>query len=94
MEKINIVEILAKYTGKNISIKQEGFLQAQYEILKMNYQYQGDLLKINSTQNENYLELNLNQIHKIEETENEIKIYMDNDTIVNIIGTQLKQCPN
>ena len=82
MEKINIVEILAKYTGENISIKQEGFLQAKYEIQKMNYQHQEDLLKINSTQNENYLELNPNQIYQIEETENGIKIYMDNDTII------------
>ena len=89
MEKINIVEILVKYTGENIRIKQEGFLQAQYEIQKMNYQHQGDLLKINSIQNENYIELNLNQIHKIEEIENGIKIYMDNDTIIKIKGTLL-----
>lgn len=84
MEKYNIEEILNKYIGKSIEIKQEGFLQARYTITSLAHNTEEEILNITDNQTNNYLQINTNQIYKLEDQPNETQIYLDNDTTIKL----------
>lgn len=84
MDKINLLEILNKYLGEIVVIKQEGFLGAQYVIEKMHCGLQDEILRMWSAESGSYVSVNINQIYKVENSEEQIRIYMDNDTVINI----------
>lgn len=77
-EKINVLE------GKNIIILQDGFIESKYIIKNMKYKIENEILKILSKDTISFTKINLNQIYKIEIKNEIIKLYLDNDTIINL----------
>lgn len=80
--KNNLEEKLNKVIGKNVIIIQDGFLKSKYSIHKLHYFIEYDILDITDEESNNYLNINLNQIYKIENNEKEIKLFLDNDIII------------
>ena len=79
---INLKEKLDKFIGKNVIITQDGFLKNKYSIHKLKYFIEYEILNITDEESKNYLKINLNQIYQIEINEKDIKLYLDNDTII------------
>ena len=73
---------LDEFLEKNIAISQDGFMEAKFPIHKFRYIIESEILKITDEEDKNYLALNLNQIYKTEINENNIKVYLDNDTTI------------
>ena len=73
---------LNEFIGKNVTITQDGFLKNKYSIHKLKYFIEYEILNITDEESKNYLKINLNQIYKMEINENNIKLYLDNDTII------------
>ena len=80
MEK-ELLEILSKYKGKDIIITQMGFMQAEYTINNLNYNVEEDMLMCRGN-NKTYVTININMINKIVHKDDELIIYLDNDTIL------------
>lgn len=78
----NLEKNLNDFIGKSITIIQDGFLKSKYSIHKLNFFIEYDILNIVDKENNNYLKINLNQIYKIENSEKEIKLFLDNDIII------------
>ena len=78
----SLEEKLKEFVEKNITITQEGFLKNKYSIHKLKYFIEYEILNITDEESKNYLKINLNQIYKIEINEKDIKLYLDNDTII------------
>ena len=78
----NLEEKLNEFIGKNITITQDGFLKNEYLINKLKYFIEYEILNITDEESKNYLKINLNQLYKIENNEKDIKLYLDNDTII------------
>ncbi len=80
----NLEEKLNELQGKNVIISQEGFLKNKYSIYKLKYFIEYEILNIIDEKSQNYLKINLNQIYKIEIYKKNIKLYLDNDTIISL----------
>ena len=80
----NLEEKLNEFMGKNVVITQDGFLENRYSIHKLKYFIEYEILNITDDESKNYLKINLNQIYKIEINKNDIKLYLDNDTIISL----------
>ena len=78
----SLEEKLNEFMGKNVVITQDGFLKNRYSIYKLKYFIEYEILNITDDESKNYLKINLNQIYKIEINEKDIKLYLDNDTII------------
>lgn len=81
----SLEEKLKKFEGKCVTITQDGFLKNKYSIHKLKYFIEYEILNITDEESRNYLTINLNQIYKIEINEKDIKLYLDNDTIICLI---------
>lgn len=84
MEKEELEKILNMWKEKDIIIKQEGFIESNFRINKMDYKIEYEILNLLSKEEECYIKINLNQAYKIE-NEKELKIKIDNDTIIKIM---------
>jgi len=83
-EKIKkLQKTLNEWNEKNILVKEEGFLKSKYKIEKMKYDINYEILTIIGKE-ERYIKINLNQIYKIEQKGNQIKIYLDNDMTISL----------
>lgn len=78
----NLEEKLNEFIGKNVIITQDGFLKNKYSIHKLKYFIEYEILNITDDESKNYLMISLNQIYKMETNEKDIKLYLDNDTII------------
>ena len=78
----SLEEKLNEFIGKNVIITQDGFLKNKYSIHKLKYFIEYEILNITDDESHNYLNINLNQIYKIEINEKNIILYLDNDTII------------
>ena len=78
----SLEEKLNEFVGKSVTITQDGFLKTNYSIHKLKYFIEYEILNITDEENQNYLNINLNQIYKMEINEKDIKLYLDNDTII------------
>lgn len=78
----SLEEKLEEFMGKNVAITQNGFLKSEYSIHNLHYFIEYEILNITDEESNNYLKINLNQIYKIENNKKEIKLYLDNDTII------------
>ena len=82
----NIIEKKIKdFIQRDIVIKQEGFLESKYYIKALSYSIVNGILNIIDKKEDVYLKINLNQIYKVENEENYIKMFVDNDTIISLI---------
>ena len=78
---IDLKENLNNFIEKNVEIFLDGFFKCNYVIYQFNYSIEGEILNIMDSKSENYININLNQVYKIE-VKNCIKLYLDNDIIV------------
>ena len=78
----SLEEKLNEFIGKKVIITQDGFLKNKYSIRKLEYFIEYEILNITDEESQNYLKINLNQIYKIKINEKDIKLYLDNDTII------------
>lgn len=78
-----ILENALQYVqGKEIIIVQEGFIESKFNIKNAKCGIELDVLSIEGEKN--YIRINLNQVSNVEKGENEIKLFLDNDTIIKI----------
>ena len=78
----SLEEKLNEFVGKSLTITQDGFLKNKYSINNLNYFIEYEILNITDEESKNYLMINLNQLYKIEINEKDIKLYLDNDSII------------
>lgn len=78
----SLEEKLNEFVGKSVTITQDWFLKNKYSIYKLKYFIEYEILNITDDESKNYLMINLNQIYKMEINEKNIKLYLDNDTII------------
>lgn len=82
---INSLEKSIKnFIGQDVEIIQRGFVESKYNIQKVTYFIEEDILNIMDEKNENYLKINVNQIYKVDNDEKSIEIYVDNDLRITI----------
>ena len=81
---VNIEKNLKKLKQKPVKINQNGFIMNQFFINKLMYKIQSDILNLRDEINELYLSLNLNQVYKVEISENKIIFFLDNDLEIEI----------
>ena len=78
----NLEKKLNEFIGKNVTISQDGFLKNSYSIHKLKYFIEYEILNITDGESPDYLKINLNQMYKVEINKKDIKLYLDNDTII------------
>ena len=84
MKSDEIINAIQKLKGKTINIRQEGFLETQFSVKDVIYDVIDDILKIDGNNEDNFIAMNLNQIYKMEQTKDEIVLFIDNDTVIKI----------
>ena len=82
----NLQKNLEKLISKTVTIKQDGFLKSKYSMQKSEFNITFEILNITDENSTNYLNINLNQIYKTEFNEENITLYLDNDTIIYIVN--------
>ncbi len=80
----NILNELKIFDEKNIVICQTGFINSRFTINCLKYKVEYDILKLEDTEKEQYITINLNQIYKYEIKDKKIVINLDNDTVIGI----------
>ena len=80
----NLEEGLNKFIGRSAIIIQNGFIESDYSIEKLKYCIEYEILTIADEEDTNYIQININQIYKIEKSEKEIKFCLDNDLNITI----------
>ena len=65
-------------------VSQNGFIMNQFFMEKMMYKIQSDILNLRDMTKEVYLSLNLNQVYQIEIGKNNIILFLDNDTEIQL----------
>lgn len=80
-------EILKKiefYKGKEVKLNQLGFIESQIIFENLKYSNENDILKLYDEKNSIYIKINLNQIYHIDNFEQDITIFLDNDTQIKL----------
>ena len=81
---VKIEKYLDKLQQKPVTIQQDGFLINQFFMEKMMYKIQSDILNLRDRTKEVYLSLNLNQVYQIDIGKNNIVLFLDNDTEIQL----------
>ena len=81
---VKIEKCLDNLKQKPVIIKQNGFIINQFSIDRLIYKIQNDILNLRDELKETYLSLNLNQVYKLEISENKLNLFLDNDTEIQI----------
>ena len=81
---VKIEKYLDKLQQKPVTIQQDGFLINQFFMEKMMYKIQNDTLNLRDEMKEVYISLNLNQVYQIDIGKNNIVLFLDNDTEIQL----------
>ena len=81
---VKIEKCLDNLKQKPVIIKQNGFIINQFSIDRLIYKIQNDILNLRDELKETYLSLNLNQVYKLEISENKLNLFLDNDIEIQI----------
>ena len=81
---VKIEEYLDKLKEKTVRVSQTGFMMNQFFIENMMYKIQNDTLNLRDETKEVYLSLNLDQAYQIQIGENNMILFLDNDTKVQL----------
>ena len=81
---VNIEKCLKELEEKTVRVSQNGFIMNQFFMKKMMYKIQSDILNLRDMTKEVYLSLNLNQVYQIEIGKNNIILFLDNDTEIQL----------
>ena len=74
----NIKGELEKIQGKKVIILQEGFIESKFYIENVKIELELDVLTLSDEKY--YIKINLNQVSSVVNNENEIILFLDNDT--------------
>ena len=81
---VKIEKYLDKLQQKPVTIQQDGFLINQFIMEKMMYKIQNDTLNLRDEMKQVYISLNLNQVYQIDIGKNNIVLFLDNDTEIQL----------
>lgn len=81
---VKIEKCLKELEEKTVRVSQNGFIMNQFFIEKMMYKIQSDILNLRDRTKEVYLSLNLNQVYQVEIGKNNIVLFLDNDTEIQL----------
>ena len=81
---VKIEKCLNELEEKAVRVSQNGFIMNQFFMEKMMYKIQSDILNLRDMTKEVYLSLNLNQVYQIEIGKNNIILFLDNDTEIQL----------
>ena len=81
---VKIKKCLDELEKKTVRISQNGFMINQFFMEKMIYKIQSDILNLRDMTKEVYLSLNLNQVYQIDIGKNNIVLFLDNDTEIQL----------
>lgn len=81
---VKIEKCLNELEEKAVKVSQNGFIMNQFFMEKMMYKIQSDILNLRDMTKEVYLSLNLNQVYQIEIGKNNIILFLDNDTEIQL----------
>lgn len=81
---VKIEKCLNELEEKAVRVSQNGFIMNQFFMEKMMYKIQSDILNLRDRTKEIYLSLNLNQVYQIEIGKNNIILFLDNDTEIQL----------
>ena len=79
-----IKKCLDELEKKTVRVSQNGFIINQFFMEKMIYKIQSDILNLRDMTKEVYLSLNLNQVYQIDIGKNNIILFLDNDTEIQL----------
>ena len=82
--RYNFKDFLSYFLDKNVIIIQDGFLKCQFSIEKFTFSIDYEILKVLDSNSNNFLSINLNQVYNFEDSNNTLKFYLDNDTIISL----------
>ena len=80
----NILNRIEELKNKKVKILISGFIEISFIIDNLESSFQADILKLEDAKNSSYVTINLNQAYDAKIDEYVIKLYMDNDVVVNI----------
>lgn len=81
---VKIEKYLNKLQQNSVRVSQSGFVLNQFFIEKLMYKIQYDTLNLRDSTKEVYLSLNLNQVYQVEIRENNMILFLDNDTEIQL----------
>lgn len=81
---VKIEKCLEELQEKTVRVSQRGFIMNQFLIEKMMYKIQTDILNLRAKTKEVYLSLNLNQVYQVEIGKNNMILFLDNDTEIQL----------
>ena len=81
---VKIEKCLNELEEKAVRVSQNGFIMNQFFMEKMMYKIQSDILNLRDRTKEIYVSLNLNQVYQIEIGKNNIILFLDNDTEIQL----------
>lgn len=80
----NILNRIEELKNKKVKILISGFIEISFIIDDLESDFQADILKLEDAKNSSYVTINLKQVYDTKIDEDVIKLYMDNDILVNI----------
>ena len=81
---VKIKKCLDELEKKTERVSQNGYIINQFLMEKMIYKIQSDILNLRDMNKEVYLSLNLNQVYQIDIGKNNIVLFLDNDTEIQL----------
>ena len=81
---VKIKKCLDELEKKTVRVSKNGFIINQFFMEKMIYKIQSDILNLRDMTKEVYLSLNLNQVYQIDIGKNNIVLFLDNDTEIQL----------
>ena len=78
----DLEKIMNSFIEKAIVINQSGFVESTYSINKLKYIVEYDILNIIDDNSRNSIKINLNQVYKLENENDRLIFYLDNDTTI------------
>lgn len=91
MDKTELVPFLETLKGKNVTLKNSGYMACQTSVSEFDFYIKYNILMMKDNMSDNYMVLNLEKIKQIQREENEIKVtvYID-DQIETEVSIELK----
>lgn len=91
MEKSELIPFLETLKGKNVMLKNSGYMACQAEVQEFDFYIKYNILMMNDKKSENYMVLNLEKIKQIQKEENKasVIVYVD-DEIETEVSIELK----
>lgn len=81
---VDLEKKMNKFIDKKVIVIQDGFVQNRLIIQNLKYCLKGQILNITDNESSNYIKFNLNQVYRIENDEEKMKFYLDNDLNISI----------